>query len=524
VLFFWFAEIPPGKCRTSLDCGAFGAECSFAGSRATRQCTCTDGLADTCMDLGTCIETPCSKCRSCISRVTPFTYGSLTDSNDTVLAKWLPFCSSQMGQDGLLCNSTHSLIAQSARGYLGRRAGALCALLQQCPPPEMLPNCTLSHNVTATEVITGNLSLCTIQGISGNGTMLPDTVLIPPPMSNTSCKITADCRDPNLVCMVPAATNETCVCVAGKDDCFKLGTCTRTPAKVCTDCLTEWAAFGNATLNQTDAVSLSQAFLSNCNSTRSMSVCDPVAQIIASSANFGKRSTGICTMLPDCSPGALPNTTSLRIPGLIPGTVLEGSSLMFDYCTVEGFPGGKLLPDFYPVNRWPLGACSDDANCTGIGAGLFCNKTISKAYCTCSNGTNTCLDIGVCQPTPCTRCQRCLQTFTSQFVAANLFQPKDTVVANFNASCTALQEDKNDAICQVVTSSINGSTPNGVLGRRAGGICRALGACDLEALANCTMTVTSPDQRNATGALSLCRVQGVSGGTLPYGISNSSGE
>ena len=505
-----------------MDCGPGGAECSFVSSNATRQCTCTDGNADTCVSLGTCVVTPCSKCRSCVTRVIPFTRGSLADSNETVVAKWLPFCTTDLSLDQVLCNNTQELIMQSAKGNLGRRAGALCALLQQCPPPEMLPNCTVSFDVSDTAVISGNLSLCTVEGITGNGTMLLNTVLTPPAMMNMSCKATADCRDPNLMCVVPAAVNETCVCMAGKDDCFRLGTCTPTPAKLCSDCLREWTAFGAANINSTNATLLSEAFLANCTRTRPSAACTPAAQAITLAPSFGKRAAGICTMLPDCSPAALSNTTMLSIPGLMAGSVLQGSPLDFDFCTVEGFSGGRLLPDFIPANSLPREACSVDSNCTGMGAGLFCNRTTTRRYCTCLNGTDTCMDLGQCQPTPCTRCQTCLQAVLSQFVAANLYQPKEVLVANFNTTCTLMQQEKNNT-CKVVVGNINGSVPNGVLGRRAGGLCRALGACDPAVLSDCTMTVTSPDQKNSTGALSLCTVQGVAGGVRD-GISASSGE
>ena len=379
------------------------------------------------------------------------------------------------------------------------------------------------YNASDTGGISGNLSLCTVEGITEHGTMLPGTALIPPPMSNMSCKGTPDCRDVNLMCVVPASVNEICVCMAGKDDCFKLGSCTPTPAKVCGDCLREWTAFSAANINQSDAAALAEAFTSNCTKSRASAACAPVAQAIIAAVNFGKRAAGICTMLPDCSPTTVPNTTMLSIPGLIPGSVLQGSPSGLDYCTIKGFSGGKLLPDFFAKGSWPSGGCSMDANCTGVGAGFFCNKTTTRRYCTCNNGTDTGIDLGLCQPTPCTRCQNCLETTVSQFVAANLFQPKESLVANFNATCTLLQQERNDTLCKVVAGSISGSAPNGVLGRRAGGICTALGGCDPAALSNCTMTVISPDQRNSRGALSLCTVQGVAGATLPDGISTTSG-
>ena len=501
------------------------ATCSTARAKhVTRHCACTDGLADTCEDMGTCAMPPCDRCKSCLTKVTPFTVSVQGASPDAVVAKWSSFCTAEL-EDEATCDHIKQLISQSLRANLGRRAGALCTWLQECPPAEALPNCSISYQAPGKEVaVTGGLSLCTVEGIAEGGTMLPGTFVSSPVPTSNSCRVDTDCRDPNLMCIMPPDATETCVCNAyGQDDCYRVGTCLQTPAKVCSDCFKSWTAFAAAHINEGNATYLSNTFTEACIKSRNAEVCGPVAAAISKAVNFGKRAAGICLMLPDCSAATLPPTASLLIEGLVPGSVFIGALQDLDYCTVEGFGGATSLPGVSLSSKWPPGACQYDETCTAVGSGLLCNKTSTMKFCTCDKGVDICVELGQCQPTPCTTCQTCLQAMASRFVASNLYQPTETLVSNFNVSCMGLQLAADAQTCQAVTGELSSALPNGNFGRRAGLLCKVMGQCDAAALEGCSLMVAFPGQKNVTGTLDLCTVQGVLEGFLPEGIAATEG-
>jgi hypothetical protein len=154
-----------------------------------------------------------------------------------------------------------------------------------------------------------------------------------------------------------------------------------------------------------------------------------------------------------------------------------------------------------------------------MGPGLVCNMTNSESFCTCTQGVDSCTKLGHCQPTLCAKCQTCLQTMASRFVAPNLYHSRLALAASFNTSCAGLQLARDAQICATIAGSILSDVPHGNSGRRAGLLCKVLSQCDAAALSDCSFMVAFPGQKNMTGALDLCTVQGVSEGNLPEGVS-----
>lgn len=74
-----------------------------------------------------------------------------------------------------------------------------------------------------------------------------------------------------------------------------------------------------------------------------------------------------------------------------------------DYCTVSGVTNGPSVEGIATSLVTPLGSCRVDADCGA--ADQFCSMASTSQLCTCSGGTDTCITLGVCRPTPCATCQ-----------------------------------------------------------------------------------------------------------------------
>ena len=361
--------MPSGKCRTSEDCGIPGSECSMAD--ASRHCFCSNGTEpDVCENLGTCLLNRCSLCRECLRHVASFTTNVMNDAADAVMEKWPAFCTPELGVDKQLCSNIQTTIGMTQRGNFGRRAAPLCRYLGRCPYLDQIGNCTLSYSLSADKVVSGTLDFCTVEGLTGNGTMLPDTFRQSDFAMTKPCLTDWDCGNPtDAMCDFQSEGKETCICSDGMmDSCFRAGSCVRTPAKICSDCLGEFTAFAAAHFNETNAARLSEAVNATCLQSRPAEVCNPVAERIARAVNSGLRAGGICTMLPDCDPTTLPSSALLVYPGLVPGSMMYGRPQHLDLCTVEGLVGGMQVPGFTaaPAGGITPGYCVTSSDCTAV--------------------------------------------------------------------------------------------------------------------------------------------------------------
>jgi hypothetical protein len=74
-------------------------------------------------------------------------------------------CNSVASKDK--CSAARSLVIQSQNSNLGRRAGAICSVMGACTLNEQ--SCIVAANN-----LTGPLDLCSIEGVVGGSTDLPD--------------------------------------------------------------------------------------------------------------------------------------------------------------------------------------------------------------------------------------------------------------------------------------------------------------------------------------------------------------
>lgn len=99
------------------------------------------------------------------------------------------------------------------------------------------------------------------------------------------------------------------------------------------------------------------------------------------------------------------------------------------------------------------------------------------------------VDLGSIAASPaCLACQGCMQA-TAAFVSAQAAETTPAARASaFGAYCSQSKALKQSALCAKVQADIAASAL-GNLGRRAGGLCMALGLCDRRLGATCTMQV-----------------------------------
>jgi len=189
-------------------------------------CTCASGV-DTCY--GFCIPTPCGACNSCLRAVRAFT-SKVKDVKDAtqVSQAWGAACQ-DMGRTSTSCEFLTSQILASPEGSLGKRAGVICQLLQDCSavPSDCLLEASNANTTAAT------LDLCTVEG-TATGTQVPGVQSAAEfKLQAGRCFETKDCeRLPGQVCN-KQITTDVKTCSAGAEGFMTLGTCVRTPCQSC---------------------------------------------------------------------------------------------------------------------------------------------------------------------------------------------------------------------------------------------------------------------------------------------------
>jgi hypothetical protein len=162
------ANLPAGTCRKTSDCGAATHMCSMGPSVTQRLCTCSNGR-DSCEVVGQCVETPCKRCSDCVSHLQAYVSSQSVDATPTAIGDaFYSACTSYpLNRPAPMCLKVRTFILFSKRGNLGRRAGALCSMLDACGAG-VGPEC----NIT-TGSVTGSFDPCTIEGVRGGSDSLP---------------------------------------------------------------------------------------------------------------------------------------------------------------------------------------------------------------------------------------------------------------------------------------------------------------------------------------------------------------
>lgn len=310
--------------------------------------------------------------------------------------------------------------------------------------------------------------------------------------------------------MSDTSQSQQCSCNNGTDTCVMLGTLRPTPCKACSTCLQAMRTFAVQQLAVTDAGAVAKAFGQYCGSLSAYAgtfVCQPVQAAIAGSNNgaLGKRPAALCSMLGDC---ALPADSKCEVEGAKPNTTIASSSL--DACTVDGLPGGALVPGVSASVDVPAGKClgASDAD-----VGQVCSFAGGQQLCTCKGGKDTCARLGTLVQTDCGRCSQCVSQ-AAAFTTAQQDTPDAQLAAAWTTFCTGPLA-RAPAACAAVADAISA---NPRVGRRAGLLCGLLKDCAQAAGKEpCGVKVQTNATGTKTGPLDMCTVEGIEGGTAVAG-------
>lgn len=197
---------------------------------ARQACTCTAGV-DTCY--GYCIDTPCGACNKCVTSVRGLmtdTHLALVNTNKAAIADaWSKFCTNTLQRTATSCEFVKMQILASTGGNLGKRAGMICQLLQDCA--SIPSDCRLQPAITG--AATASLDLCTVGGTAA-GVQIPgvqSTATFTPPSGR--CLDATHCTTrPGQICN-KQVTTDLATCNAGVDGFVTVGMCERTPCQTC---------------------------------------------------------------------------------------------------------------------------------------------------------------------------------------------------------------------------------------------------------------------------------------------------
>jgi hypothetical protein len=211
----------PGSSNTT--CRAPYLQCSTT----SQACTCANGI-DTCY--GYCIDTPCGACNKCVANVRPFTdVNKNNPSNTSVANAWTTFCTDTLKRGSNACEFVRMQIVGSINGNIGKRAGMICQLLQDCA---LIPgDCRLVPAQFGAAA--SPLDLCTVGGTTA-GVQVPgvqSTAAFLPTAG--SCLDGSHCTSkPGQVCNKQITTDMP-TCNGGVDGFVTVGVCERTHCQNC---------------------------------------------------------------------------------------------------------------------------------------------------------------------------------------------------------------------------------------------------------------------------------------------------
>ena len=222
----------------------------------------------------------------------------------------------------------------------------------------------------------------------------------------------------------------------------------------------------------------------------------------------------LCSQLKLCA-GDLGDTCP--ITSAVAGT---SAARNIDLCTVEGVQGGSLVSGIVNSANPPVGKCRSTADCGSTD--LMCSFTTEpSSLCTCSNGLDSCTQLGTCVATPCKRCNNCLQELRG-FSMSAMYQTSSSVVAEAFRSYCVNSIKHPQATCAMAVAAIANSQ-GGNLGKRAAGLCQVLQECNKASLGSaCLLTsklAGNDTTLSSSGVLGQCTLEGLPGGSSLPGIS-----
>lgn len=257
---------------------------------------------DTCRTIGSCVMQPCKACEVCVQAMQLFPDLVKDESRaESVAERFKTFCAGT-GRSPIVCDATAAAVAASVAGNLGRRVGALCRSLAECPAQASACQVAAAAGQPAKA-----LDYCSVKGVAGESLEAVASGSKPP----NSCKVDGDCSAGGFFCSMATQTR-VCSCTnnTGVVGCEMFGTCEKTPCKVCNDCVGAWQTYvANAILINTSEA-LSASFIEQCRSmiptsgiTEAACVSTRDFLLASKTGNPGRRAGAICSMLGECQYG-----------------------------------------------------------------------------------------------------------------------------------------------------------------------------------------------------------------------------
>jgi hypothetical protein len=444
----------------------------------------------------------------------PFAAGNVNQTNSTtVAAAFLRLCS----QDGVLnstsrCSQVQDTIAKSFQGNGGKRAAGLCSALQLCTT-SLSSSCLVDVATMASTVVSvaaPSLDNCTITGQPGpDGALVPVGVPTLTPLPKGKCTSASQCGDPeHFTCSANKGT--ACACSPeGQETCVELAECSQTPEGACSSCVAGMLNFtrqyaANTATASTNSTAVGERWATFCASSGyDTSICGNIrAQITNSVAgSLGKQAGMLCRLLGRCSPANITANCPI-ITQLLSGIQVRQT---LDLCTMEGVSGGSRVPGVSASAALAPGRCLNTTDCKSDT--LECSMDNTVTNYTCSQGVLNSTTQGTCVKTACQVCRDCMAA-TQPFAIGQATVSNGSRVAEEWLNYCQRNNMAGGAKCAEVATRIAEGAMPGNLGKRAAGLCFALGQCNTS---------------SCGGSLGLdrCTVQGLTGGMRVPDVSAS---
>jgi hypothetical protein len=216
---------------------------------------------------------------------------------NTVADKFRSFCAGT-GRSPVVCEATAAAVAASASGNLGRRVGALCGSLAECPA--QTPPCNVAPAIGQSSK---PLDYCTIKGVAGETLEGVASGFRP----TNGCRTDLECAayGTGFFCSMATQTRVcTCANSTGDVSCDMFGTCEKTPCKICSDCISDLQDYVGKTSDADNSTATAAAFQATCvKGGNAAPICAASAAYIQSSnkGNLGRRAGALCSMLGEAS-------------------------------------------------------------------------------------------------------------------------------------------------------------------------------------------------------------------------------
>jgi hypothetical protein len=407
------------------------------------------------------------------------------------------------------------LVGASKQGLLAGRPAALCRELGECPSEVASDTTCLvtSPNAGSPPMSVLSLDYCTSDGAQGGplpGVSLGGVISPGHCVTNDNCLEDARCSFAN--------RTELCTCLNGVDTCTSLGMCVATDCGRCKACIAAAAAFTGLHRASPSSI-LNGAWPGFCRNTLKLSLelCADAGAVVSSSrnANAGRRPAMICSLVKQCVEDV---SSSCLVSATVSGQLVTTD---VDLCTQEGVVGGSQVANTLGTSVLGPQQCVTSADCNN--PEMMCSlSTNAFEACICSQGLDSCKQVGSCVPTPCKACSNCLHQYRT-FATANMYQTNSSIVAtNFMAFCSR-SRNLSGAPCNATAAVVRGS-PSGNSGKRAALVCQQMGQCvpaNFDASCVLRNKLLGMETQLVAPTLDLCTLEGLNGGTTLPGISAS---